>query len=371
MGALTKKIPEDSEEEMSTNSPVSRDITHTTLAVIFIGMLLAASFWILRPFLMAIIWAELIVVSTWPVMLRLERRFSGRRGPAVAVMTIGLLLVFFVPLTLALLTIFGNVEQISTRVREFVALTASPPPGWVEKIPLAGGKISEKWRELSALSPEARAELAIPYARRLLQWFLAQAGSMGGMLVNFLLTVIIAGIFFAKGEVVGRGMMSFAKRLAGANGEEVVLLAAKATRGVALGVVLTAFVQAAIAGIGLAISGIPAVALLTAIIFMLCLAQLGPALILIPAVIWLYAEGSPLLGTVLLIVAVVAQLIDNVLRPLFIKRGAALPLTMVFAGVIGGLIAFGIVGLFIGPVVLAITYTLLKAWVATGVESVG
>lgn len=359
-------------EQMGANSPVSHDITHTTLAVLFITMLIAASFWILRPFLIAIVWADLIVVATWPILLRLQSYFAGRRGPAVAVMTVGLLLVVFIPLTLAVLTIFNNVEQISGRIRDLAAMTALPPPGWLERIPLAGETLADRWREFAALSPEQRSELAIPYARKFLQWFMAQAGSMGVMLLNFLLTVIIAAILYAKGEVAGKGVLSFARRLAGSSGEEVVFLAAKATRGVALGVVLTAIIQAAIGGIGLAITGIPAAALLTAVMFMLCLAQLGPVLVMVPAVIWLYMNGAPLLGTVLLVFTLVAQLIDNIIRPIFIRRGAALPLIMVFAGVIGGLIAFGIVGLFIGPVVLAITYTLLKAWVMVheGKESV-
>ncbi len=112
------------------------------------------------------------------------------------------------------------------------------------------------------------------------------------------------------------------------------------------------------------ISGVPAALLLTAVVFMLCLAQIGPVLVLVPSVIWLYWKGDPLWGTVLLIFSIVAVTIDNVIRPILIKRGADLPLIMVFAGVIGGLIAFGVIGLFIGPVVLAVTYTLLKAWVS-------
>ena len=351
---------------MNPNSPVPRDITHTTLAVLFIGMLIAASFWVLRPFLFAIIWAGLIVVSTWPLLLRLQARLSGRRGLAVAAMTIGLLLVVFVPLTLAFLTIFENAGDILSRVRSVAAVTSSPPPEWLENIPLAGGKIAARWREFAALSTEERSALMTPYVQKFVQWFLAQAGGIGLMLINILLTVIISAILYAKGEIVGAGIVSFARRLAGPSGEEVVLLAAKATRGVALGVVLTAVIQAAIGGIGLAVTGMPATALLTAVMFLLCLAQVGPLLVLIPAVIWLYASDGAIWGTVLLVISIIAGVIDNIIRPIFIKRGAALPLIMVFAGVIGGLIAFGIVGLFIGPVVLAITYTLLKAWVKVG-----
>jgi predicted PurR-regulated permease PerM len=137
---------------------------------------------------------------------------------------------------------------------------------------------------------------------------------------------------------------------------------------VALGVVLTAIIQATLGGVGLAIAGVPAAALLTAVMFMLCLAQVGPGLVLVPAVIWLYWKGEPIWGTVLLVFSILAVTLDNFVRPILIRKGADLPLIMIFAGVIGGLIAFGIIGLFIGPVVLAVTYTLLKKWVSGGVR---
>ncbi len=343
-----------------------RDITHTTLAVLFICILAAASFWVLRPFLFPIIWAFLIVVATWPLLIKLQARFSGRRGWAVAVLTVALLLVVFVPLTLAVLTILDNAQDIAGRIRSLVALTVSPPPEWVERIPLVGRRFSARWQEFAALTPEQRSVTLGPYARQALQWFLAQAGSFGLMILNFLLTVIIAAIMYARGEIAAAGLLSFARRLAGSQGEAVAFLGAKAIRGVALGIVLTALIQASLGGIGLAVSGVPAAALLTAVMFMLCLAQIGPALVLVPAVIWLYMSGAPLWGTVMLVFSILAVTVDNVIRPVFIKKGAKLPLTMVFAGVIGGLIAFGIVGLFIGPVVLAVTYTLIKAWVAAG-----
>jgi len=349
---------------MTTQDRINRDITRTTLAVVFIGILMTASIWILRPFLTSIVWATIIVVATWPILRKLERRFSGRRGLAVAVMTAALLLIVFIPLTLAILAIFNNAEDIAVRIRSLAALALSPPPEWLERIPLVGGKLSAKWHEFAALSSEERAAVATPYARKALQWFLAQAGSVAAMMLQFLLTVIISAVMYAGGEKAASGVLAFAKRLAGQRGEEVTVLAEKAVRSVALGIVLTALIQTAIAGTGLVISGVPAALLLTAVVFMLCLAQIGPVLVLVPAVIWLYWKGDPLWGTVLLIFSIVALTIDNVIRPILIKKGADLPLIMIFAGVIGGLIAFGVIGLFIGPVLLAVTYTLLKAWVS-------
>jgi len=185
------------------------------------------------------------------------------------------------------------------------------------------------------------------------------------MLVQFLLAAVITAIGFAKGEAVRDGILRFAARLGGEQGRETAVLAARTVRGVVLGVVVTALIQAAIAGTGLFISGVPAAALLTAVILFLCLAQLGPLLVVIPAVIWLFWSGRTGAGITLLVVGVIAGALDNIVRPVLIRRGADLPLLLIFAGVIGGLIAFGIIGLFIGPVVLAVAYTLLTIWMSS------
>jgi predicted PurR-regulated permease PerM len=353
---------------MRAKFPIPRDITHTTLSVLFIGVLIAASFWILRPFVISIIWAAVIVIATWPILERLEARVAKKRGLAVAIMTVAILLIVLVPVTLAVLTIVGNADNIAARVRSLVSFHISSPPQWLERVPLKGEKLAAQWREFAALSPDERTSLVTPYAQPVMQWFVAKAGSFGMTMLQFILTTIIAAIMYAKGEVARSGILSFARRLGGPQGEDVAVLGAKAIRGVALGIVLTAIIQTALGGAGLFITGVPAATLLTAVMFMLCLAQIGPALVLVPAVIWLYWQDSALWGTILLIFTIFALVIDNVIRPILIKKGADLPLLLIFAGVIGGLIAFGVIGLFIGPVVLAVTYTLLKVWVTGSVQ---
>ena len=141
-----------------------------------------------------------------------------------------------------------------------------------------------------------------------------------------------------------------------------VRLAGQAILSVALGVVVTAVAQSVVAGIGLAVAGVPFATVLTALIFVLCLIQVGPGLVLIPAVVWMYYSGDTLWASVLLAFAIVAGTMDKFLRPVLIRRGADLPMLFILAGVIGGLIAFGVLGIFIGPTVLAVTYTLLNAW---------
>lgn len=337
------------------------DLTRITLQVLWIGVLIAATFWIMRPFLPSLIWAAMIVAATWPVMIRVEKWLWGKRGPAVAVMTLAILFVFVVPFSLAIAVIVENAGAIAAWLKNLETMSMPALPGWVAGLPLIGPKLVASWQSVAAGSEEISARL-VPYAGIILGWFVSQAGSIGMIAIQFLLTVFIAAVFYSKGETISAGIIRLARKLGGSYGEEVAILAARTVRGVALGVVGTALVQSSIGGIGLAASGVPAAALLTAFMFILCVAQLPPALVLIPAFSWLYYIGDATWGTVLLVLTIFISTIDNFLKPMLIRMGADLPLFLIFAGVIGGLVTFGVVGLFIGPVVLAVSYRLLEVW---------
>jgi predicted PurR-regulated permease PerM len=205
-----------------------------------------------------------------------------------------------------------------------------PPPDWLAQLPLVGARATQAWAQL---------------------------------------TVAIAAIMYARGEQAAASAVRFGRRLGGDRGEMAVRLAGQAIRGVALGVVVTALAQSVLGGIGLAVVGVPFASLLTALMFVLCLAQIGPGLVLIPAVAWMYYAGDTLWATVLLAFTIVAMTMDNFVRPLLIRKGADLPLLLILFGVIGGLIAFGLLGIFLGPTVLAIACTLLNAWVAESDEA--
>jgi predicted PurR-regulated permease PerM len=342
---------------------IHRDLTRTVFAVLFIGGLIGASFWILRPFLGAIIWAVMIVVSTWPAMLALQGRLWGKRTLAVTVMTLALLSILVVPFSLAIGTIIANAETIVGWAKSLATLKMPPPPAWLEKLPLVGAKAAQAWGQVAAAGIEGVAATAAPYAGSATRWVMAQIGNFGIVLFQFLLTVVVSAILYTHGERAAGGVSRFARRLAGPRGENALHLASQAIRGVALGVVVTALAQAVLGGIGLAIAGVPFAAILTAVMFMLAIAQLGPIPVLAPAVLWLYWTGSSGWGTFLLLCTLAVGTMDNVVRPILIKKGADLPLLLIFAGVIGGLIAFGLIGIFVGPVVLAVAYTLLEAWV--------
>jgi len=344
------------------SEPQKHDLTRIVLMVLFIGGLLAASFWVLRPFIGAVIWAVMIVVATWPLMRQVQDALWGRRWLAVSAMTIVLLLVLIVPLSAAIGTVVANADLIAGWAKHLRDVKLPSPPSWLASVPLVGESVVNFWQEAATQGVESIADDVAPYAGALTKWFVSQIGTVGGLFVQFLLTVVAAAVLYANGEEFARWALRFGERLGGESGEGAVRLSGRAIRGVALGVVVTALVQALIGGTGLFIAGVPFAAVLTALMFLFAVAQVGAVPVLIIPVIWLYWTGHPGRGTFLLVVTVIAGTLDNFLRPMLIKKGVDLPFLLIFVGVIGGLIGFGLIGLFIGPVVLAVAHTLLNAW---------
>jgi predicted PurR-regulated permease PerM len=348
------------------------DITRIVLFVLVIGILLAGSVLTLLPFLSGMIWATTIAVATWPTLLQVQRLAWGRRWVAVLFMILLVLLVFVVPFALAISALIEAARQSPTVLNDFLTKGLGPPPTWVANIPLVGESLGARWQTIAAGGPEALAAAVQPYAGSAAGWAIAATGGVGSTLVLILLTIVLLTILYARGEIAALGVLAFAHRLGGESAERTVRLAGQAVRSVALGVVVTALMQALLAGLGLWFCGVPHPALLTAIAFILGIAQLGPMLVLLPSIGWLYWVGTPGWAAALLIWSLPVGALDNVVRPVLIRRGVQLPLLLIVGGVIGGLIRFGVVGLFIGPVVLAATYTLAKDWVARGqAEGVG
>ena len=343
---------------------VRNDLTRTTLAILFILALIGGSVWILRPFLPAVLWAAMLAIATWPILRSVQSRLWNSRALAVTVMTMSITLVFVVPFWLAIGTIVRHSGQIIEWAEHLAATGLPPPPAWLDDVPLIGPGAARTWRDIGDDDLPELLHKGKPYAGVVTRWFIDAMGGLGSILVQFLLTVAVAAIMYARGEDSAAMTRRFGKRLAGNRGEQAVVLAGQAVRGVALGVVVTAFIQSAIGAFGLFVAGIPFASVLCAVMFMLCIAQLGPGLVLVPAVIWLFATGDTRWGIFLAIVSVAAITVDNFVRPVLIRRGVHLPLLLILAGVIGGLIAFGLIGIFLGPMILAVAYTLFRAWLS-------
>ena len=342
------------------------DLTQKLFAVITITALTAMSIWVVSPFLGAGVWATMIAVSLWPVMLKIQKWLGGRRWAAVSVMTVGLLALLVVPLLFTIAAVVSNLDEIKTFAAKLPVQVVPAAPDWLAHIPVAGEKLAASWNANAGKPVSEVLAKSEPYLQSAAGWLAGKAGDVGGFIVQFLLTVGIAAVMFAGGERAARGIQAFAHRLAPGYGEGAVKLAGGAIRAVAMGVVVTAIVQSVFAGIGLAIAGVPFTAALTVLMFILCVAQLGPAPVMIVATLWIFKSDGAGWGIFMAVWTVIAGAINNVLQPMLIKKGVTLPFLLVFVGVVGGLLSLGLIGIFVGPVVLAVAYTLVGSWVNAG-----
>ena len=252
------------------------DLTRTTLVVLFIGVLIVGSLWTMLPFLGALIWATTIVVATWPLMLRVQRLVGGKQNLATVVMTSVALAIFIVPFSLAIGALIEGAAQGADLLRTYLTNGLGPPPDWVNKLPWVGAELPMSGGSLPRAAPTCCSKRC---GRMSVRSPLPSCRSPAGLaprLLHFLLTVIIAAILYSNGEVAAEGVLRFFRRFGDRRGEEIVHLAGQSIRGVALGVVVTAIVQSLIAGLGLWVAGVPRPGLLTAVIFVLGIAQLGP-----------------------------------------------------------------------------------------------
>ncbi|MFN9477878.1 MAG: AI-2E family transporter YdiK [Betaproteobacteria bacterium] len=340
---------------------MSRDPFQIFISSLVTLALIGAALWILSPFAVAILWATMIAVACWPLFLRLEARLGRRRWLAVTAMVFVMLAVFVLPFVAAVATLVQHTDEIVHFIKLLSQPELPPPPAWVQTLPLIGPRAHEWWTAAQG-DPQSLVARALPYLGKLVQWLVGHASGVGLLVVNILLTIVLATVMFANGEAAADHLRRAVRRLGGARGEQALQLSAMAIRGVALGVVVTALIQATFAGIGLWIADVPLAGLLTAAMFLLAIAQIGVGPVMIPATIWLYWNGDTLWGTVLLVWTAIALTMDNVLRPWLIKRGADLPLLLIFAGVVGGLLTMGLLGIFIGPTLLAVAFMLFDAW---------
>ncbi|MEK2687778.1 AI-2E family transporter YdiK [Bdellovibrio sp. GT3] len=341
---------------MSTEWGLARSL----FASIFILLLIAGCFWIMTPFLPSLIWATMIVVATWPLLVKAERKFGSRKLAVVAMMLV-MSVIVILPLMVTGYVLLTHIDEAYNWLKGVKDYTLPMAPAGLAQLPF-GDRIASDWNAIAEKGPGALAELLRPHLRRIFGLITAAAQSTGLLFVHLILTTILSGILYAKGEFAAKGVIMFFRRIDGDRGESAVVLAGQSVKSVAMGIVVTALLQTTLGTLGVWIAGVPYVGILGATMLVLCIAQIGPILPMLGAVVWLFQNNQSLAGSILLAWTFVVGLMDNVIRPLLIKRGADLPLLLIFAGVIGGLLAFGVVGLFIGPMTLAVAYRLVEAW---------
>lgn len=340
------------------------DFMRYVMLTVVIGLLIVISMWVLLPFFAAGVWSTMIVVASWPWFMKLDRKLGSRRYLSVTIMSVGMLAFLVAPLWLAITTIFKHSDQVVELVKSLATDGFPAAPTWLISIPLVGQQLNDAWQTIAHSGLKSLLQqYVVPHMADTGRWFIGQVGGLGGVLVQFFLIVALSAVMYAGGENAAAQARQFGRRLGGEQGLNAIILSGNAIRGVALGVGVTAIVQTILGSVGLAIAGVPLVGLLTAVMLMLCIAQIGPSPVILPAVIWLFWQGDQTGWAIFLTIwGAFTISIDNFLRPALIKRGADLPLLLILLGVLGGLMSFGLIGIFLGPVVLAVTYTLTLSW---------
>ncbi|VFP79875.1 AI-2E family transporter YdiK [Candidatus Erwinia haradaeae] len=328
---------------------------------LFVCFMIIICLWILKPFIIGFTWASMIVIATWPLLLKIQNILWGKRSLAVLFMMSLLILVFIIPIILLINSLIANsgllIAWLSSHPLKMPELI------WLKAVPIIGYKSYSYYNYLINSSGVALLSQIQPYIVHTTSFVFTQAEHFGLLMIHLGIMLIYSVLLYLNGEKMGSYVRNFAFKLADNEGEKIVLLAMQAIRAVALGVVVTACVQGVLGGIGLSISGIPFSTFLTVLMIISCLAQIGPLIILIPAIIWLYWIGDHHWGTILLIWSCIICALETLLRSVLIRQGADLPIILICTGVIGGLFSFGMLGLFIGPVVLAISYQFILSWI--------
>lgn len=325
-------------------------------------------FLIFKPFLMPVLWGIILAVALNPFFDRLTSLLGGRRKLAVTLFIVVGLGGLLIPAFLLSESFFDGIRWLSTQVDK-EAIHIPPPPASVEGWPVIGDWVYEVWTHASDDLEQTLTRFG-PQLKSFGAWLLSTLTGLGFAFLMTIFSIIIAGLMLMHSEGGGKAARSVGTRVGGEKGESAVDLAVRTIRSVAAGVVGVAVVQSLLAGIGLFLAGVPAAGLWAVLVLILAVAQLPPLLVLGPAVAYLFATSdSTMTNSLFAIWALVVSFSDSFLKPMFLGRGMEIPMPVILIGAIGGMLLSGIIGLFIGAVVLAIGYKLFTAWINEGGET--
>jgi predicted PurR-regulated permease PerM len=337
-------------------------VDRTVEAVVRVGLILTMlvlCYWIVRPFLVPIAWGIIIAVAAWPGYERLLRALHGRRSLA----SVAFVLIALVVLILPIIMLSGTLVQGAQTLAKGVEAGGwrIPPAPDLSTIPLVGDQIQSFWNRAST-NMQGLIESLEPQLRAVGKWLVKLATDAGVGLLHFVIAIVVAAVMMAKSENAARAAHAIAFRLAGDHGHRVIDLTGAVVRSVSRGILGVALIQALLAGLGMLVAGVPGAGLWALVALLLATVQIGAFPVLVPAVIYVFYQGSTLTAVLFLIWALFVGSIDNVLKPILLGRGVSVPMIVIFIGAIGGFIAAGIIGLFVGSVVLAVGYELFNAW---------
>jgi predicted PurR-regulated permease PerM len=337
-------------------------IERSLLTLLVLGLVIGvvAVVW---PFTTAILFGASLATAAWPLRQALIRRARLRRGVAAAVLLLGSLAFVGIP-------VFAIAPSLTDQVRAAIATTheffvrSPPPPAWMPAVPLFGDRLATGWNRMVETGGNLRAASA-PYASDIQHWLLAAAGALADSVLQLLLALAVATMFWSSGEGVVAVLYDALRRLGGATAARMLDVAALAIRGVAYGIVGTALIQAILLTIGLFLAGVPGAGMLGFIGFLLAISQIGAPLIILiwgGAAWWLFSHDYQAWGIFMIVWGLFVSTIDNFVKPWLIGFGIEMPLVLTILGVFGGFMTFGFLGMFIGPVMIGVFFTLLQAW---------
>lgn len=332
--------------------------------IALVALILVGAGWVLAPFLATILFAAILCLTTWPLFAWVETRLKGRTTLAALLATLLLAMAVLLPMSYLTATIADGVTQLLALLRPWFEAGDWSPPDWLSAIPLAGEHLDAYWRKLAA-SQEDLARLGRQLFEPTRRLLLATVGLIGQGLLELTLVVFIAFFFYRDGRALAGRLANLAEKIGGTLGARMLTLARTTIMGVMIGIVGTAAAQSLVALIGFLIAGVPAALLLGAATFFLSMIPVGPPLIWGGAAWWLYGQGETGWAIFMIVWGVAAiSSVDNFVKPILISRTASLPILLIALGVFGGVLAFGFVGIFLGPVILALALTLAEGWSA-------
>lgn len=337
-------------------------IYRTVVLIVSVVLIMWGCLIVLRPFIPAFLLAIILSLSTWPAFTWLQARLRNRNGLAALLMTLLLAMCFLVPMIFLGTSLAENFSKILRSVMERLQNGEGLSPEMVSGLPLIGPYLADLWQEYTMDKEQLKQTLSAN-AGPATQLLIAAGTSIGRGIIDLSLGVLIAFFFFRHGVQVSQHLNALISRFIGHRGQHLLIISKKTMIGVVYGVLGTALAQGAIAGIGFWIAGVPGAPLLGLFTMLLSFIPMGPPLIWVPAAVWLFMEGQTEWGVFMALWGLFfVSMIDNVIRPYFISLGSDLPLLLVLLGVFGGIIAFGFIGLFIGPTLLAVAYSLITEW---------
>jgi predicted PurR-regulated permease PerM len=352
---------------MANSLPSLRKVANTDqIAVLSVlTLVVIGCFFVLKPFLSALLWAVILTFSSWPAFRVLLGWVRGRRTLAAFLMTLAIAIVLLVPSVVIVLTLAGDVREFATTSVAWVRQGPPAPPEWLAKVPWLGVEMTATWKEYAADSKQLLVA-AEQFIDPLTSWLLTIGKALGRGVLELALSMFLAFFFFRDGAKLGDRALAIARRLAGDRGDHLLRDVAGGTiRGVVYGILGTAMAQGLLAWVGFSIAGVPAAVLLGLMTFLISVIPMGPPLIWIPASIWVFQNGSVGEGIFMLLWGALGiSSIDNFIRPLIISQGNKMPFVLIFMGVLGGGLAFGLIGIFLGPTLLAVSFRLGEEWLA-------